>query len=162
MYGESLPSLASLAEASDLTRDSLAETRPVLQRVLLWAEPCLPPDTAERYAQIAAGKFVRGEFYYRSGTALEVYAGDILLVTVNGLGGTVKYRLNNAAPMRASLIPRRPWPAASGTYVNYYAAEEEVAREAMNGIWSLPKPESPAAHRERKLAEAGADPEGAK
>ena len=98
MYGESLPSLASLAEASDITRDSLAETRPVLQRVLPWAAPCLPPDTAERYAQIAAGKFVRGEFYYWSGTVLEVYAGDTLLVTVNGLGDTVKYRLTSACP----------------------------------------------------------------
>ena len=73
---------------------------------------------------------------------LGVYAGDTLLVTVNGLGDTVKYRLNNAD------CP--------------YAAEEKVVREAMNGIWSLPKLESPAAYRERKLAETGVDPEGAK
>ena len=50
----------------------------------------------------------------------------------------------------------------SGEYANYYAAEEKASCDALNSIRSLPKLESPAAHRERKLAETGADPEAAK
>lgn len=214
VYGDSLPSLACLADASEITRDSLAETRPVLRRMLPWAAPYLPANEAERYARIAAGKFIQGEFYQWSGRVLEVYSGDTLLVTANELGDTVKYRLNNAdcpyagQPYHQEALARAKelvlgqrvnlrsdgedafgrrvgWveygphyeslaqtliseglaqapSAESGKHANYYAVEEKAARDALNGIWSLDQQESPAAYRQRMLAETGIDPEAVK
>lgn len=53
-------------------------------------------------------------------------------------------------------------PPGSGKYANYYATEEKAARDARDGIWSLPEMESPAAYRQRLIAETGKDPEARK
>ena len=93
IYGPELPTLALLADASDITRDSLAEARPVLRLVLPWAALYLNEVQNARYSQIAAGKFVTGEFYYWEAKALEALSGDTLLIEINSLGDTAKFRL---------------------------------------------------------------------
>lgn len=214
VYGPELPTLAVIADASDLTRDTLAEARPVLRRVLPWAAPYLTEEENRRYRQLAAGEFVDGEFYYWTGQVTEVISGDTFLVTVNSLGDTAEFRLNNAdcpypgqpyyeealarakelvlgqtvtlrsgeadalgrrtgwleyGPMAESLaralisdgLAQMPLPD-SGRYADYYADEEKTARDTLNGIWSLPDPESPAAYRQRMITKTGQDPEAQK
>lgn len=214
VYSPGLLTLAIIANAAGITDDTLAEARPVLRRVLPWAAPYLYEDEARRYRQIAAGEFVDGEFYYWTGQVTEILSGDTFLVTVNSLGDTAKFRLNNAdcpypgqpyyeealarakelilgqtvtlrsgeadtlgrrtgwleyGPMAESLartlisdgLAQMPLPD-SGQYANYYAAEEKTAQDTLNGIWSLPDPESPAAYRQRIIAETGQDPETCK
>ncbi len=96
VYGPELPTLALLAEASDITRDSLAESRPVFRLVLPWAALYLGDKQSVRYNQIAAGKFVPGDFYHWAAKVREVLSGDTLLIEINSLGDTVKFRLTGA------------------------------------------------------------------
>ena len=214
VYGPELPTLALLAEASDITRDSLAEARPVFRLVLPWAALYLGEKQRGRYNQIASGKFVTGEFYYWESKVRDVLSGDTLLVEINSLGDTAKFRLTGVdcpypgqpgfeealarttelvlgqkVTLRSggedALGRRTGWveygpeykllgqtlireglaicpPPASDEHALYYAVEEKAARAARRGLWSSPEAESPAAFRQRRIAETGQDPEAEK